>query len=240
MSSRDNQKIWWIKREKNYFDKHNIKVLEQEKNGYIYFNLYEKMCCESIPYKGLLKYSSDKAYDEKKLSAITRIPLKYVVAGLKVLQDLEFINIQDDGIIYIPEVAENLDSESYQTKRKRMSKGGKNYQEITNDLPTDEVNRTLDLRLKTKDLRLKTKDDIFNYYLNLKVEYDRVVSAYRSNDLADRAVDLVVAVVNQIEVDDSSINKLFFKAIDVIENDEISNKLAYLVTSVKKGALTNA
>ena len=67
-----------------------------------------------------------------------------------------------------------------------------------------------------------------------------MVSAYRSNDLADKAVDLVVAVVNQIEVDDSSISNLFFKAIDVIENDEISNKLAYLVTSVKKGALTNA
>lgn len=240
MSTRDNQKVWWIKREKNYFDKHNIKVLLKEKNGPIFFILYEKMCCESIPWKGELKYSSDQVYDEKKLSAITEIPLKLVTSGLAKLQELEFIEIKDDGVIYIPEVACNLDYESYQTKRKRSAKGGKNYQENTTDLPTDEVNRTLDLRLKTKDLRLKTKEDIFNYYLNLKVEYDRVVSAYRSNDLADKAVDLVVAVVNQIEIDASSISNLFFKAIDVIENDEISNKLAYLVTSVKKGALTNA
>ena len=240
MSSRDNQKVWWIKREKNYFDKHNIKVLLKEKNGPIFFILYEKMCCESIPWKGELKYSSDQVYDEKKLSAITEIPLKLVTSGLAKLQELEFIEIKDDGVIYIPEVACNLDYESYQTKRKRSAKGGKNYQENTTDLPNNEVNSTLDLRLKTKDLRLKTKENIFNYYLNLKVEYDRVVSAYRSNDLADKAVDLVVAVVNQIEVDDSSISNLFFKAIDVIENDEISNKLAYLVTSVKKGALTNA
>ena len=240
MSSRDNQKVWWIKREKNYFDKHNIKVLLKERNGPIFFILYEKMCCESIPWKGELKYSSDQVYDEKKLSAISEIPLKLVTSGLAKLQELEFIEIKDDGVIYIPEVACNLDYESYQTKRKRSAKGGKNYQENTTDLPNNEVNSTLDLRLKTKDLRLKTKENIFNYYLNLKVEYDRVVSAYRSNDLADKAVDLVVAVVNQIEVDDSSISNLFFKAIDVIENDEISNKLAYLVTSVKKGALTNA
>ena len=129
MSSRDNQKVWWIKREKNYFDKHNIKVLLKEKNGPIFFILYEKMCCESIPWKGELKYSSDQVYDEKKLSAITEIPLKLVTSGLAKLQELEFIEIKDDGVIYIPEVACNLDYESYQTKRKRSAKGGKNYQE---------------------------------------------------------------------------------------------------------------
>ena len=98
MSSRDNQKVWWIKREKNYFDKHNIKVLLKEKNGPIFFILYEKMCCESIPWKGELKYSSDQVYDEKKLSAITEIPLKLVTSGLAKLQELEFIEIKDDSI----------------------------------------------------------------------------------------------------------------------------------------------
>ena len=237
MSTRDNQKVWWIKREKNYFDKHNIKVLLKEKNGPIFFILYEKMCCESIPWKGELKYSSDQVYDEKKLSAITEIPLKLVTSGLAKLQELEFIEIKDDGVIYIPEVACNLDYESYQTKRKRSAKGGKNYQENTTDLPNNEVNSTLDYRLKTKDLRLKTKEDIFNYCLNLKEEYERVVAAYRSSDLADQAMSLVIEAVNQIKIDKDYFLKLFNLSINVIEDESIINKQAYLITSVKKGAL---
>lgn len=251
MSKKDLQKVWWIRREKNYFDNYKIKCLEQEKNGYIYFNLYEKMCCESIPYQGELRYSENQKYDEKLLSAVANIPLKHVQNGLKVLKNLELIDYLQDGTIVIPEVIENCFHESYQTMRKRNSsrnnEGGNFYPESTADLPQNYQGSTPNLP-KTYPI-VNIYDDDNNKYnnfliiiiknINIKSHYERLKEAYKDSDYPEQVLRLTAYALNVLAIDPASDDayRCYLKACDVLDNEEVMNKEAYLITSMKNGGL---
>jgi len=107
------KKYYWLKLNKNWFDKHNIKVIESMENGEKYVLFYLKLLVESISHNGELRFSKTIPYDEKMLAAITNTDIAVVKVAMNLfVEELHLIEIQDDKTIFMKQVEEMMGSES--------------------------------------------------------------------------------------------------------------------------------
>lgn len=119
MSARDNERYYWIKLRKDFFKRHDMRILESMENGKDYVLLYLKLMLESVDHSGRLRYSDTIPYNAKMLATITDTNIDTVNGAMKVFSDLGLIELLDDQTLYLRQVEELLDSETYAAKRKR-------------------------------------------------------------------------------------------------------------------------
>lgn len=119
MAARDKERYYWLKLDRDFFKRHDIRVLESMQNGKDYELFYLKLICESIDHEGALRFSDAIPYNEPMLAAVTNTNVDTVKAALNALGALHMIEIFDDGTLYIREVEKRLGSETYAAKRKR-------------------------------------------------------------------------------------------------------------------------
>ena len=222
MSSKDKEKYFWWKKDKNYYSDHRLKALEKERNGYAFSILLEKLKCESTPHLGTLKYSENRAFSLPELAAVVDMPVKLVQAGLDALQQKELIKMEDDRTIHILEFSNCIGSETYQTKRKNEVKNTKNCGK-------DEVNFTLESRYQSKDIRDKSIDNIFIISSSV---LDRFISLGVSNEELDKYKNIISKAiqVTNVDVDDEIIEKII---CELWTNQSIKNPERYVIKWLK-------
>lgn len=116
--------FYWLKMKRDFFKRHDIRVLESMENGKEYSLFYVKLMLESIDHNGELRYSEKKPYTVEMLSAITDTVCETVKDALDTLEELELVEISDDGTYIIPQVAEMIESvvDSDDANRQRRSR----------------------------------------------------------------------------------------------------------------------
>ena len=119
MAARDTERYYWLKLDRGFFKRHDITVIESMPNGRDYVLLYLKLMCESVDHEGALRFSDAVPYTEEMLSSITHLDASLVHSGLELFKSLQMIEVFDDETMFIPMVADLLDSETYAAKRKR-------------------------------------------------------------------------------------------------------------------------
>ena len=119
MAARDTERYYWLKLDRGFFKRHDITVIESMPNGRDYVLLYLKLMCESVDHEGALRFSDAVPYTEEMLSSITHLDASLVHSGLELFKSLQMIEVFDDETLFIPMVADLLDSETYAAKRKR-------------------------------------------------------------------------------------------------------------------------
>ena len=136
MAKDDNKRFYWLKLDKDFFKKHNIRIIENMPNGKDYILFYLKLLCESTSHEGYLRFSPTIPYNEEMLATITNTNIDIVRSAIKIFTELEMMCILDDGTLYLEQVQKMIGSETGQTIRKREAKliegkvGVKNTQEI--------------------------------------------------------------------------------------------------------------
>ena len=118
----DNKKFYWLKLKRDFFKRHDIRIIEEMENGKDYILFYLKMLLESIDHEGELRFSETIPYNEKMLSVITNTNIDIVRSAMKVFLDLKMIEIFDDSTIYMTEVLKLTGSETASAERKRKSR----------------------------------------------------------------------------------------------------------------------
>ena len=241
MARDDKKKIFWARSDKNHFDNYKLMCLEQVKNGYIYSNLYEKMWHEAIPYGGYLRFSEKRAYSEKELAAITRIPLKHVSAGIKTLVELELIQKQKNGTIYIPDLEGRTCHETAAAQRKREQRetsrgqsednGGQCPQNVPEMSPEKWANCPTDIRYYILHIdddnnisacaRVREAKKIYERWLEAGYEEEKILDCLR--------------YFSDIEINEDNFNKI----MNVISNKDIINPAGYIETMKKNGDFIN-
>lgn len=222
MSSKDKEKFFWWKKDKNYYSDHRLKALEKERNGYAFSVLLEKLKCESTPHLGTLKYSENRAFSLPELAAVVDMPIKLVQAGLDALQQKELIHVLEDGTIQILEFSNCIGSETYQTKRKNEVK-------ITKSCGKDEVNFTLESRYQSKDIRDKSIDSIFIISSSVLDKYISLGVSKEELDNIKNIISKAVQVTN-VNVDEEIIEKIFY---ELWTNTSIKNPERYVIKWLK-------
>ena len=118
----EQKKYYWLKLKRDFFKRHDIRIIEEMPNGKDYILFYLKMLLESIDHEGELRFSETIPYNEQMLSVITNTNIDIVKAAMKIFIELNMIEILDDSTIYMAEVLKLTGSETAGAARKRKSR----------------------------------------------------------------------------------------------------------------------
>ena len=117
------KKYYWLKLKRDFFKRHDIRIVEEMPNGKDYVLFYLKMLLESIDHNGQLRFSETIPYNEQMLSIITNTNIDLVRSAMKVFLQLKMIEIMDDETIYMTEVKRMTGTETAWAEKKRLYRG---------------------------------------------------------------------------------------------------------------------
>ena len=103
-------KFYWLKLKRDFFKRHDIRIIEEAENGKDYILFYLKLLLESIDHDGALRFSDTVPYNERMLSIITNTNIDVVRSAMKIFIDLRMIEILDDETIYMAGVQKLIGS----------------------------------------------------------------------------------------------------------------------------------
>lgn len=226
MADKDKQKFYWLKLDKDFYQKYKIKSLISEKNGEKNLIIYQQLMCECLNYvdennNGILRFSKQRAYTINELASVINRKPKELEQALKMLINKELLEVWDDGTICIYDV--NVGSITGQTLRKQK---GNNVVEITKELPKNYQENAVKNTLEIRDKRLDIYDDS-------KIKY--LKNRWLEAGYTQKEVDSVGREIkyHHLNCDETT----FTKIMNIITNNEISNRSAYIQALVKKGEL---
>ena len=119
MAARDKERYYWLKLKRDFFKRHDIRVIEDMPNGKEYVLFYLKLMVEAIDHEGALRFSDTIPYSESMLSSVTNTNVDIVRSALRLFMELGMVELLNDETLFLNEVAKLLDSETYAAGRQR-------------------------------------------------------------------------------------------------------------------------
>lgn len=116
------KRYYWLKLKKDFFKRHDIKIIESMPNGKDYVLFYLKLLVESVDHNGNLRFNDTIPYDENMLSVITNTNIDIVKSAMKLFTELKMVEILEDSTIFMREVEKMLGSETYWAEQKRLQR----------------------------------------------------------------------------------------------------------------------
>lgn len=97
-------KFYWLKLKRDFFKRHDIRIIESMPNGKDYVLFYLKLLCESIDHEGRLRFSDAVPYSADMLAVITNTNVDVVKSAIKLFLELDMMECMDNGTFYMTEV----------------------------------------------------------------------------------------------------------------------------------------
>ena len=118
----EQKKYYWLKLKRDFFKRHDIRIIEAMPNGKDYILFYLKLLLESIDHEGSLRFSDTIPYNEEMLAVITNTNIDIVRSAMKLFAELKMVEIYDDSTIYMSEVQNLIGSETKWAEKKRKQR----------------------------------------------------------------------------------------------------------------------
>lgn len=104
------KKYYWLKLKRDFFKRHDIRIIEEMPNGKDYILFYLKMLVESVDHEGGLRFNDTIPYSDEMLSVITNTNIDIVRSAMQVFTQYGMIEVLDNGTIYMAEVLKMIGS----------------------------------------------------------------------------------------------------------------------------------
>ena len=114
------KKYYWLKLKRDFFKRHDIRIIEAMPNGKDYILFYLKLLVESVDHEGSLRFSDAIPYNEEMLSVVTNTNVDIVRSAMKLFAELNMVDVLDEGTIYMNEVQRMIGSETKWAEKKRQ------------------------------------------------------------------------------------------------------------------------
>ena len=85
----ETKKYYWLRLRKDFFKRHDIRILEAMPNGKEYALFYLKMLAESIDHEGALRFSDTMPYSTEMLATIANTSPEIAEGAIEALINLE-------------------------------------------------------------------------------------------------------------------------------------------------------
>lgn len=108
----EGKKYFWLRLKRDFFKRHDIRIIESMPNGKDYLLFYLKLLCESVDHEGTLRFNNEIPYNEEMLSIITNTNVDIVRSAIKIFTELGMMDILDDGTFFMNEVEKMMGSSS--------------------------------------------------------------------------------------------------------------------------------
>lgn len=134
----ENGKYYWLKLKRDFFKRHDIRIIEEMPNGKDYILFYLKLLLESVDHEGSLRFSDTIPYNEQMLSVVTNTNIDIVRSAMKLFIELNMMSIYDDKTIYMNEVEKLIGSETKWAEKKRLQRAKEdNVLDVSSNCPTE-------------------------------------------------------------------------------------------------------
>ena len=161
------KKYYWLKLKRDFFKRHDIRIIESMPNGKDYVLFYLKLMAESIDHEGYLRFNEFIPYDENMLSVITNTNIDTVRSAMTVLRQLGLVDKLDDQSIYMTEVEKFIGCETDWALKKRAYAERKKVEKLlssgekvsTNEEIVSEPSPSFPIRDRVRD-RVRDRDNI--------------------------------------------------------------------------------
>lgn len=130
----ESKKFYWLKLKRDFFKRHDIRIVESMPNGKDYILFYLKLLLESIDHEGTLRFSDTIPYNEQMLSVVTNTNIDIVRSAMKLFIELNMMQVFDDQTIYMTEVDKLIGSECSSANRVREHRKNKRLLQCNDDV----------------------------------------------------------------------------------------------------------
>lgn len=113
------KRYFWLKLNENFFEREEIRVIENMANGKDYIIFYMKLLLKSIGTEGKLKFRDVIPYTPDMLAAITGTSVDTVKVAIDLFTKLDLMELWDDGTLFMVETQNMIGSETEWAKKKR-------------------------------------------------------------------------------------------------------------------------
>lgn len=159
----ENGKYYWLKLKRDFFKRHDIRIIEEMPNGKDYILFYLKLLLESIDHEGSLRFSDTIPYNEQMLSVVTNTNVDIVRSAMKLFIELNMMSIYDDKTIYMNEVEKLIGSETKWAEKKRIQRTkGDIVPQLSSNCPIEididkEINKEIHIDIEKKEIHKEKK-----------------------------------------------------------------------------------
>jgi predicted phage replisome organizer len=154
------KRYYWLKLKKDFFKRHDIRIIEAMPNGKDYILFYLKLLCESVDHDGNLRFSEQIPYNEDMLATITNTNVDIVRSAIKIFTQLNMMELMDDGTFFMSEVNKMIGSESYWAEKKRLQRAKEPQEAIEDKSRTlSGQNSTFEVKSKSTDKELEKEKE---------------------------------------------------------------------------------
>ena len=158
----DNQKYYYLKLKENFFDTDEMMILESMPDGYLYSNILLKLYLRSLKYDGRLMFNARIPFNSAMLATVTRHSVGVVEKAMQVFQELELVEVLDNGAIYISDIQNFIGKSSTEADRireyrKQIDAEKSGVQMLYKCTPEIEIEKEIDTEIeKERDKKKKT------------------------------------------------------------------------------------
>lgn len=143
-------KYFWLKLDKNFFQQHDVRLIESMPNGKEMLLFYIKLLAESVSHDGNLRFSDEIAYDNEVLAGITNTDISIVESAMSLFEKFKLVEIKEDATITMTQIKDMTGSITDWAEKK------KRYRETkTNEGQAEDTARTCPIRDKRQEIRDK-------------------------------------------------------------------------------------
>lgn len=194
----DGKKFYWLKLDRKFFKRHDIRIVESLPNGKDYILFYLKLLCESVNHAGELRFSETIPYSEQMLSVVTDTNVDIVRAALAAFRELGMIEVLDDGTLFLEEVGKMTGSAADNDNANRQRAFRERQKALALEECYEPVTKHNESKSKSKS---KSKSNIQTLIEDFAGEDDDLISALKDfaemrksikKPLTDRAMKMIL------------------------------------------------
>ena len=152
----ETKKFYWLKLKRDFFKRHDIRIVEAMPNGKDYILFYLKLLLESIDHEGQLRFSDTIPYNEQMLSVVTNTNIDVVKTAMKLFIDLNMMQVFDDQTIYMTEVDKLIGSSTDNDNANRQRR----YREKQKQLALQNVTECVTKRNESKSIDIEIDKEL--------------------------------------------------------------------------------
>ena len=200
------KKYYWLKLQRDFFKRHDVRIIEEMENGKDYLLFYLKLLVESIDHNGNLRFSDTVPYNERMLSVVTNTNVDIVRSALKVFTELNMIEVLQDATIYMTEVEKMIGTsaqdehtrestrlrvQAFRDRQKQNQIDEKRYSNVTCNGEIDiekELEKEKDINNTPKDIRHKHGE--YGHVMLTDKQYQKLIADY-GEDATGKAIKKV-------------------------------------------------
>lgn len=169
----DNKKYYYLKLKEGFFDSDDMRLLQSLKEGYLYSDILLKLYLRSLRQEGRLMYRDVIPYTPDMIAAVTNHQVGTVEKAIKIMEQMGFIEILDNGAIYMTDIQNFIGQSSTEADRIRNYRKTINAEKtrvseiegVTNDI-TEDVQMSVQMydertpEIRDKSIENRDKENI--------------------------------------------------------------------------------